>query len=737
MAQNNVKISFVQVPFIDKLCLHFELKYLHKLARGEVMAEWATLKANQGLRNAKVSLENALLPLMLGGLLARGSILDMYPFGVAFGAALILRGGKGVLFGLASVLLGLLTLTEPAWAYQIPVLIALAASLPLFRRNRRSMVYLGVISGVLTIMGHLAVQAWLGVGKIPLLSVGLEGFLTGALAVVFAYALAHQDVLWRGDFPREQGIAWLVLLTGVLSGLKGVYVADINFSVVVLTFFVLFAANRFGAGAAAGIGVALGFLPQLSMSMQNLVSAGIYGLAGFCTGAFQKLGKLGMGLAYMSAMLIITFSLQPEAIYSQIISTALGLVIFLLWPGIAARPEFLNPKQIPEVETAVTKVKTLAEMFEQIALTHQEGDRNTPAEHPDVPELMNILAERVCKNCPTIEVCWEREFYKTYHFLLDLFSLAESREVEVHELPIEWKRHCGRIKEMLLGVQFIVEQEKNQEVWRRRLEENNEALSYQYQSVSQVIGHLAKELHSRHNWEEMQAASISRRHRNLLDVGVVSLSKERGAVCGDNYASLAFAPNQHAFVISDGMGVGEGAGKMSATALTLLEQLLSTGFEPARAVQALNSMLVLRSPEEGFVTLDMAVLDMESGQGYLIKLGASPSYLKTDREVKLFNSSSLPIGILNQIEIPILDFEMAVGDYLVLVTDGVQDVLKTGDEWLKRFLATNKYKKAQDMANDIGKQMRAISGEALPDDGIILVVRRNCWPGEGKEQKHG
>lgn len=690
------------------------------------MAEWATLKTNQGLRNAKLSLENALLPLILGGLLARGRVIDMFPFGIAFGAALLLKEGRGALLGLASVFLGVISLGDRFWILDLPVLIGLAAILPFARRSRRATLYLGVIVSILTIAGHFAVQTWFGIKPVFLLNLVLEGVLTGGLAVVFAYALEHRDVLWSGDFSREQGIAWLILLTGVLSGLQGIYLADINFSVIVLTFFILFVANRLGAGAAAGVGVVLGFLPQLTLDIQNLVTAGAYGLAGFCTGAFQRLGKLGIGVAYISVMLIITVFLQPQAAYSQLISTALGLAVFLLWPGLTPKPDFLNPKKIPEVETAVTKVKKLAEIFEQIALTHQDAEINRDGSRADVPELMNVLTERVCKNCPTMEVCWEREFYKTYHFLLELFAqVEEDREVEIHQLPVEWKRHCGRIKEMLLSVRFIVEQERDREMWKKRLEENKEALSYQYQSVSQVIGNLAKELHSRHNWEEGSKANAARRHRSILDVGMVSLSKECGAICGDNYASVAFSSRQHAFVISDGMGVGEDAAKMSASALTMLEQLLCTGFDPARAVQALNSILVLRSPEDGFVTLDMAVLDLESDQVHLIKLGASPSYLKSERGVEIYTSSSLPVGILNQIEIPVLDLTMSEGDYLILVSDGVQDVLKTGQDWLESFLAeSGDAKGAQELANKIGSQMEAMCGKELPDDGIILVIRK-------------
>jgi len=320
------------------------------------------------------------------------------------------------------------------------------------------------------------------------------------------------------------------------------------------------------------------------------------------------------------------------------------------------------------------------------------------------------------------------EFYKTYHFLFEFFALVEKQsDVTVQELPIDWKRHCGRLKEILLGIQFIMEHEKSQQVWRRRLAQNREALSSQFQSVSNVIGHLAKELHVRHNWWESNATNLVRRRRHFLDIGVATYSKCGSGISGDSYASLAFAPTQHAFILCDGMGVGDKAAKMSAAALALLEQLLSTGFEPESAVQALNSILVLRSPEESFVTIDMAILDLESDALNLIKVGASPAYIKSAAGIKVLASSSLPAGILNQIEIPVIEAELGVGDILVLVTDGIQDVLMDGTDWVQSFLQTSAETRAQSLADEIVQEAQRLSNEEMQDDGVVLVIRKNYW----------
>ena len=278
-----------------------------------------------------------------------------------------------------------------------------------------------------------------------------------------------------------------------------------------------------------------------------------------------------------------------------------------------------------------------------------------------------------------------------------------------------------------MGVQFIIEQEKCQETWRRRLVLNQEALSRQFLNVSQVIGNLAKELHTQHNWEVVKPSNLARRRRHFLDVGVTTFTKTGNGMSGDNYASIAFSSTQHAFILSDGMGVGENASKMSATTLTLLEQLLTTGFEPEGAIQALNSILVLRSPEESFVTIDMGILDLESSNIKLIKAGASSSYLIGPHGVQSYASSSLPAGILNQIDIPVIELDMQSGETLILLTDGVQDVLKEGTDWIKAFLEKTTINKSQDIADLIVQEARRLSGGVLDDDGIILVVRKNYW----------
>ncbi len=694
------------------------------------MAEWATLKPNRGIRTSRMFGSKAVLSFIFGCLLARGDVLGVHPFGVAYGSALIMRGEKGFLFGLLGVVAGTLTLGGDLFnSGQIAlVLTILTVLLPYLRKRTHLMLYLAVATGLVSALADSLTIGFARPDPMALFAVGLNSLLAAGTAVTFAFALAHQEAVWRGEFTGEQGMAWLLVLIGVVSGLYGIQIANLNLTVTLISFFIVFAAERFGAGSAAGVGLILGFLPQLTFDIQNLMTAGIYGLAGFCTGAFRRFGKIGTGAAFLAITLLFTYFLREETIFPQIISSLLGILMFWVLPSPSPRREYLREKPLGEVETTVSKVRALAEVLDQVALTYQAAEQEIAEGRPAIPDLMNVLVDKVCQTCPTMGVCWEREFYKTYHYLFDMFALVEKEgKVNVQDLPVEWKRHCGRLKEILLGIQLILEKEQTHEAWRRRLASNQESLSRQVKSVSQVIGNFAKELHQRHNWPQPSTSGIARRHRHFLDVGIAAFAQSGQGISGDSYASLAFALNQHAFILCDAMGVGEGAAKLSSIALTHLEQLLGTGFEPEGAVQALNSILVLRSPEESFVTIDMAICDLETDLVKLVKAGAAPSYFRTGGQLEVLSTSSLPAGILNQIDLPVQELEMSGGDILIMVTDGVQDVLKDGTDWLKYFLEEIKDGQAQELADQIVLEARRLCGGVMHDDGVVLVVRKNHW----------
>ena len=67
------------------------------------------------------------------------------------------------------------------------------------------------------------------------------------------------------------------------------------------------------------------------------------------------------------------------------------------------------------------------------------------------------------------------------------------------------------------------------------------------------------------------------------------------------------------------MGSGEKTAKESEAAINLLEQFMETGFERETAIKMINSILVLKSSEQSFSTLDLSIIDLYNGKCENIK----------------------------------------------------------------------------------------------------------------------
>lgn len=140
---------------------------------------------------------------------------------------------------------------------------------------------------------------------------------------------------------------------------------------------------------------------------------------------------------------------------------------------------------------------------------------------------------------------------------------------------------------------------------------------------------------------------------------------------GDTNVTVELEDGRLVLMISDGMGKGERAAMESRTTVRLLEQLIAAGFDTRTAVSAVNSILVTRSPEEITSTVDLAVVDLFTGEAQFVKVGAAPSYLIRGGEVTVLPASSLPLGILTSVDLEQSSRQLHPGDIVVLVSDGI------------------------------------------------------------------
>lgn len=221
-----------------------------------------------------------------------------------------------------------------------------------------------------------------------------------------------------------------------------------------------------------------------------------------------------------------------------------------------------------------------------------------------------------------------------------------------------------------------------------------------------------------------QNCKLNMRVAKRLKIQSAVATKAKGQISGDTCEVVTLTGGKVALMLSDGMGSGKQAAGESAQTIRLLKNLLSVGFAVELAVKTVNSMLILHNPEETFATMDMAVIDTYSGCTEFLKIGSAPSFVKRVREVLTVKASSLPIGILNHIEIEPIAQSLVLDDIIVMVTDGIIDAKRQGDiDWLVNYLRCTATDDPQQIAGQILEQAIRYSGGRVKDDMTVMVAK--------------
>jgi stage II sporulation protein E len=211
-----------------------------------------------------------------------------------------------------------------------------------------------------------------------------------------------------------------------------------------------------------------------------------------------------------------------------------------------------------------------------------------------------------------------------------------------------------------------------------------------------------------------------------ITCGVARLPQERKGESGDSYSFMELKKGECLMALSDGMGTGQKAREESSAAVDLLENFIESGFDKNLAVKIINSVLILKSGEESFATLDICSVDLYTGDAEFIKIGAAATFLLRDGKVFVIRSTSLPIGMLKDVDMEVSRKKLYHNDILLMVTDGLLDISDAyGDkeDWIANALRSCKFINPQDIADFILLEAQRLSGGAVRDDMTVLAAR--------------
>lgn len=210
----------------------------------------------------------------------------------------------------------------------------------------------------------------------------------------------------------------------------------------------------------------------------------------------------------------------------------------------------------------------------------------------------------------------------------------------------------------------------------------------------------------------------------MLTTGIVRCNRNGETLCGDNFSVIRLENGKAVLMISDGMGSGEAANSKSGQVVELLEQLLSAGFGCGLAIELLNSFISFLDNGRTSSTLDLTVLDLYTGMTDFVKLGASTTFIRRKGQVECIRSTSLPVGVLEQVEFDTCERKLYHGDIIVMVSDGVLDgiLFENKETYLADLIANADTNNAQKMADLIMREIVSMQRGQMRDDSTILVA---------------
>lgn len=214
--------------------------------------------------------------------------------------------------------------------------------------------------------------------------------------------------------------------------------------------------------------------------------------------------------------------------------------------------------------------------------------------------------------------------------------------------------------------------------------------------------------------------SEAERFKVETDYACRSASEENG----DNYRFSHISEGKYVIALSDGMGTGSRAAKESEAMLELLDSFLRAGFDSRMAVRFINSIMLLKSEEEAFVTIDICIIDLYTGRAEFIKTGAEPSFVMYGNYIETIKAASLPAGIIANMEAAVTNRKMSNGAVIVMVTDGVETRKDGNLLWIGDFLKEKcKDNQCHNLAEKILNSAIEKNNGEINDDMTVLSVK--------------
>jgi stage II sporulation SpoE-like protein len=193
-------------------------------------------------------------------------------------------------------------------------------------------------------------------------------------------------------------------------------------------------------------------------------------------------------------------------------------------------------------------------------------------------------------------------------------------------------------------------------------------------------------------------------------------------VAGDFYDFVPLGDNRLLLVLADVSGKGIKAGLIMATVKAIVPLLAVEQSNPAPLLGRLNERLAGQLPKREFVAIALAIYDAERGSITIANAGLPDPLIVSSMQSIAVAGPRYPIGIRKSLNYESMTATLAVGDRMILFTDGLPEATVDGEPLGYERLAAEVQKSGGDL--DVLFASLDKLGAGHDDDWTAIVFER-------------
>lgn len=676
-------------------------------------------------------------------------------------------------------------LTALQFISSVIILFIIRQMISSFKLNNKRLLYFSIFSSI-----FINDILWSAFDKILLYDV-IVAIIKG-ISAVLVYMLFSNFKLPYNNMSEKDMLISVAFTGIMLMGLDNVSIFSLNVKNIASITLVLVIALANGVKYSALAGIILGTMNELSSPNMgvSIIALGLGGLISGLLKDKGKLYMI-CGFVFGNSVLAYYLTGYNTLVNHFLEILLAGSIFYVLTKEELSQLKILDTAPDNLLYAGVSMNTTLEDLDKTSGTFYSISELIDDIEVDDEKyDLFDEIKEDICLECDRYDECWDVNYDETMDKIFDAIEFLDGDMSEVNEDELleefcdKGSKIFEKIKNRYGEYKTDKEKEKNNEIkncvseqfkgfsqyitdFKEKFVSDNitsleekivsgfEKENYELEKVNVNISNEKCEVALRANGEphkisfllaanEILSRVLKRRmlasdekkelvvfkeyDKLYVDCFVATKKAENSLVLGDSYKIVNSENDKFMMLLSDGMGTGVEANKISNSLVELFAEMSRIGLNPGIVTNMLGSFIQYISNTEKIVTLDTLSIDLLTGECELLKIGGAPTFILRKKDVEIIYCDSLPLGILDRVDFLEEKRLLEPGDIVVSVSDGVVDSKRdmvNKEFWISTFLKHLEIDEPQVIAEELLSKTVENYGNSVKDD-VTIVVSKIC-----------